>query len=324
MFSKKELEILKDCRIDSFFRFVQQTLLFKKIILKHYVLLKSQGYSERTSMFKISSEIHIKLGCNPHLSDDLCEGFNNYIFNLSQNKYYTKFLQMDLEYFPSIKIQKKIIKPFPFLDKNTYLIAELIILGDNINCGTKNELIFVKYNNDFSKVLYLSSINCIHTAINTFSVGEMLEKMGKEIRVDTFKDLEQKTMSSENFGVLQLSPGESFKALCSYVQGIAEAGYGAFFLSKELGDNIAGSSFVIGERLFEMILQSHTTYEQKAEVVLEYLEYCNRVCRFENELHESSMIANLKFLKRCIRGLHFTKELRKLVKEFATEIGVTF
>jgi hypothetical protein len=215
-------------------------------------------------------------------------------------------------------INLMLIKSFPFLDDRTFLVAQMI--GEE----KIKRLLFIRFETpELKKVRYLDSIDCIHTALATTTYDELTRNT--ESATEVFKNAEKKYITSEGQRKeIHLEASEDFKMHCSYVAGIAEAGLGAFHLATEIGELIKGHSFIIGKSLFKFILLSLDSVEEQCEKIAEYMEHCYKVCRFENELHKASFLANVKFIKSVALSLPYSEKivnfLTDLFKDYNLEL----
>jgi len=325
MFNSKELKILKHpiLTFNQYFNFNYQTESYQKILFKKYIQLRDEGYSKKSIIPRINEYLQ-NMHRNVYLNWYEATNFNNLQFNLSlkQNRKYVKFLIQDLFY--STVIHKKIIKPYPFLDDHTFLVAELCFLGENINDGVKTQIKFIRFNEDMLQTIYSETMNCVHVVIDRVATADFFEQMGnRERNIEKLKHYEKQNLTSEGLrNEISLAPSESFKALCIYVGGIAEAGMDAFFLSRELADSVSGG-FTIGKQIFRMILSSMKEFQEKSNFILEYLEYCNKICRYENKLHKESMLANIYFLWDSVVGMSEQNKFYKIIVNYAEDLGIT-
>ena len=129
-------------------------------------------------------------------------------------------------------------------------------------------------------------LKCIHVALTNTT----LEEIKKINDINEFTKKVLLMHSSENLIEINLTPEEKFKAFKSWVAGIAEAGYNAFYIQREI-ENMANFAYPISKFLIEFIAKSDR------KILEDYLIYLERICRFEAQYHESSLIANLLMLK---------------------------
>ena len=150
----------------------------------------------------------------------------------------------------------------------------------------KQKLIMQKINLETNEVEFEDYIDCIHTVVTDISPDQF-----KKIHEDseTQEKLLKKTLfirSSENLREIELTSEEKFKALKSWVAGIAEFGLSALKVQFEI-ENSANLVFPIINRLFRFITKADPKF------IYQYLSKIERECKFEGVNHKSSLIANL-------------------------------
>jgi hypothetical protein len=146
----------------------------------------------------------------------------------------------------------------------------------------KQKLLMQKTDLNDGKILHQDEIDCIHT-----TVMDIPEENFKETVLDpNFEKNIMKIRSTEFLPEVTLDPEEKFSALKSWVEGIAEAGLEAFKLQAEI-EAEWGLMFAVSWKIMRFL----ALIDQ--EIMLEYIASIERECRFEGELHEASLIANL-------------------------------
>lgn len=163
---------------------------------------------------------------------------------------------------------------FSFIYDNIFLTARV-----NKKSG-RQELVMTEEDKN-GKVIRKEAIECIHTVITKIPY----EKFAERIQEDNFEQEMMNIRSSEDLQEIHLSPREKFKALKSWVAGIAEAGYECFSFHNDALQELAGP-------LLYNLVRFCILYDDK--LLSEYLLWVEKKCRFENSRHEASLIANLR------------------------------
>lgn len=133
-----------------------------------------------------------------------------------------------------------------------------------------------------NQIEYEDTIECIHTAVCDIPVEEFEDVIND-------KDFEQTILqirSSERLQEIHLDPEEKFKALKSWVAGIAEAGTDAFKLQADI-DIAANLAYPIMDRLLRFIM----TVDH--EFIGYYLQKIEKNSWFEGSKHYGYLIASL-------------------------------
>ncbi|MCP4760418.1 MAG: hypothetical protein GY870_01470 [archaeon] len=169
---------------------------------------------------------------------------------------------------------------YSFIQENIFLIARV-----NTKTG-KQQLVMRKYNAVTNELEIEDAIDCIHTAIADISFDEFEDIEEDPQGLEFLYKKSLNIRSSEALEIIDLVPEEKFKALKSWVAGIAEAGKDAFRLESdiELEGNLI---YPIAGKLLQFMVRIDSDY------IYEYLEKVERECRFEGELHEASLMASL-------------------------------
>ena len=172
---------------------------------------------------------------------------------------------------------------FPFIQENVFLVAHV-----NIKTG-KQKLIMQKENPITGEIEFSDYIECIHTAVADISFDDY-----EELQDDSFNYFQQeefqekmlKIRSSEDVVEINLAPEEKFKALKSWIAGIAEFGRECFKIVADI--ELAGQLiYPIAGKLLQFMIKIDSDF------VFEYLDKIDRECIFEGIRHEPSLVANL-------------------------------
>src|SRR5271157_3657894 len=146
----------------------------------------------------------------------------------------------------------------------------------------RQQLVMRQVAPDTGEVLLEDEIDCIHVAITTISPSEFEATAGAP-------DFQERTLvarSSESLPQVRLSPAEKFKALASWVAGIAEAGDGGWRIEAEI-EEYAHLVYPIGNRLLRFLALADPAFLPR------YLDLVDRECRHEGMRHAASLRANL-------------------------------
>jgi hypothetical protein len=217
---------------------------------------------------------------------------------------------------------------FPFIGNNTFLIASF----DKGEVGPTQLLRFQQINSDTKKVEFEDQLECIHAVITRISVGEYekimkdpdakMEFMKKTVHIrsgagienddyhdhdegniDNYHSVEEKSDTSgsefirddEEEAGIKLELDEKFFAFKSWVEGIAEAGFGALQLQGEL-DRLTDKSIPIAQFLWRNLLRLDPA------LLINFILLIERECKVEGEYHKSSILANLEALSSIMDG----------------------
>ena len=175
----------------------------------------------------------------------------------------------------------------------------------------KQKLVMRKINLSTNRVEFEDSIDCIHTAVTDISTA-LFSKLQSDN--ETQEKLLKKTLyirSSENLREIKLNPEEKFKALKSWVAGIAEFGMSALKVQFEI-EKSANLVFPIIDRLFRFITKADPKF------IYQYLSKIDKECKFEGVNHISSLIANLQPIIQIIQDNRAISKSEK--QKFASAI----
>lgn len=169
---------------------------------------------------------------------------------------------------------------FRFIQDNVFLVAHV-----NATTG-KQMLIMQKENPITGEVEFSDFIECIHTAIADISFDDYSEIHDDFFQQEEFHEKILNIRSSEDVVEINLEPEEKFKALKSWIAGIAEAGKDAFKLESDI--EMAGHLiYPIAGKLLQFMIKVDSDF------LFEYLDKIDRECIFEGVRHEPSLIAGL-------------------------------
>jgi len=133
------------------------------------------------------------------------------------------------------------------------------------------------------------SISCIHTAVQKISIEEFNEAHETIEDARDFIKGSLNIKSTENLNEIILSNEEKFKAMCSWAQGIAEAGMDAFVLQSHL-DQYLNQMYPITTPLLRFLAKHNEDF------MLRYIDYIEDNMMYEGVLSESFLISNLKII----------------------------
>lgn len=165
---------------------------------------------------------------------------------------------------------------FPFIREDVFLVAQV-----NKITG-RQKLVMLKVDLASGKILLKNSIECIHTAVGDIPVKDFHDMVNNP-------DFPKQVLwirSSEQLKEVVLTPEERFKALKSWVAGIAEAGMNAFVIQNEI-DEVANLHYPIALPLFRFMVMAESTF------IFAYIEYLDSSCYFNGTRHEAYLLANL-------------------------------
>jgi len=146
--------------------------------------------------------------------------------------------------------------------------------------------------------LYEESINCIHTCVVNISPDEY-----NDLKNDDYFNL---IKSSENLKEINLVAEEKFKALKSWVSGIAESGMNAFKIQYEFEQRNKIVTYPLSSRLLNFVSKYDHEYLPKLLTKIE------KECQFEGTQHIPSLTANMKLIAK----LDLTKKDLELINNF--------
>ena len=146
----------------------------------------------------------------------------------------------------------------------------------------KQKLLMQKIDIYGGKILRQDEIDCIHTTIMDIPG----DKFNETVLDPNFEKKIMKIRSTEFLPEISLDPEEKFRALKSWVGGIAEAGLDAFKLQAEIEEEW-GLMFAVSWKIMRFLALVDM------DIMLEYIATLERECRFEGVLHEASLIANI-------------------------------
>ena len=165
-------------------------------------------------------------------------------------------------------------------------IRDDVFLCPRVNLITgKQKLILHKIDLTTNRIEFEDFIDCIHTAVTNISAENYEDYQN---RIDVQEHFNKKILeirSSEELTEIKLTPEEKFKALKSWVAGIAEAGVNAFRIQDEIDMNL-DLFYPISHFLFRFMIKADSDF------IPQYLMKIERECMFEGVRHESSFLAN--------------------------------
>ena len=150
----------------------------------------------------------------------------------------------------------------------------------------EQKLVMQKINLETNEVEFEDFIDCIHTAVTEIH-PETFEDFHNDAHVKEFiynKTLEIR--SSEELTEINLTPEEKFKALTSWVAGIAEAGLNAFKIQGYI-DGALGIIYPISSFLMRFLVKIDPDF------IHQFLFLIEKECMFEGKAHDASIISNL-------------------------------
>jgi len=141
----------------------------------------------------------------------------------------------------------------------------------------------------------IKSIDCIHTALQTISLEDW--KGITDIN-DFVKDAHNKKQEVSNERArVDLCWEDDWFSLCSWAQGIAEAGVDALYLEGELEENLHSNSTSLVKTLREIYLKF-----MSMEQIIKHIQKVAKQCRFEGCYHLPSLISNLEPIVEFVGG----------------------
>ncbi len=112
------------------------------------------------------------------------------------------------------------------------------------------QLVMQHFDPNTGRILLEDAIDCIHVAVCEIPSQEFEETTQKADFEETVLDLQ----SSEFLREIKLEPEEKFKALSSWVSGIAEAGENSFHIQAEI-EAYAQLAYPFTNRLLRFVVQ---------------------------------------------------------------------
>jgi hypothetical protein len=174
------------------------------------------------------------------------------------------------------------------IEPRTPLIVYYPFLRDDIRLGAivypngKQKLLMEHFDPETGKILLHDEIDCIHTAVQDISVEDFNDaKKDKE-----FYEKIMEIRSSEQVKIIHLANEEKFKAMKSWVAGIAEAGMEAFRIQTEI--EIANQfAYPITDKLLYFLIRVDPKF------IPSYLRKMEQEGMFEGVKHEGFVISKL-------------------------------
>ncbi len=180
---------------------------------------------------------------------------------------------------------KPLIANYSFINNN-------IILSAIVTESGKQYLGMFHLNNE--EIDDKSYINCIHTAVTNIPVNEF-EEFNKNDNKSIGRLL---VKSSENLKEINLEVTEKFKALKSWVAGIAEFGIESFRIQNDI-EGLAKLQYPIARPLMNFAAK----HDKK--ILGEFINYIQKECVHEGINHIPSLIANLELIKDVENSLTY-------------------
>jgi hypothetical protein len=141
----------------------------------------------------------------------------------------------------------------------------------------------------------IKSIDCIHTALQTISFEDWRDI--KDIN-DFVKEAHNKNQDVSNERArVDLCWEDDWFSLCSWAQGIAEAGVDALYLEGELEENLHSNSTSLVKTLREIYLKF-----MSMEQIIKHIQKVAKQCRFEGCYHLPSLISNIEPICEFVKG----------------------
>lgn len=196
-----------------------------------------------------------------------------------------------------------VIKPRTLILKERYqFIRNDVFLCAWVHSITnKQKLIMQKIDPNTGKVEFDDEIQCIHTAVCTLPACDLEDAIDE----DQFEENMLNIRSSEKLVEINLEPEEKFKALKSWVAGIAEAGEDAFRIQVEI-DKATNILYPIANRLLQFMMRVDHHY------IFEYLARIERESVYQGVKHEAYMIANLTLVLNILNPKNSPKDVKIL------------
>jgi tetratricopeptide (TPR) repeat protein len=183
----------------------------------------------------------------------------------------------------NVKLSKdnNLTEQFRFIRDDVFLCPLV-----NLNSG-KQQMVMKHLDPKTGNVITIDSIDCIHTAICTIQVEDVIPENKTETDI---AEIPQKKAfyikSCEKVTEIKLSPVERFRAMRSWVAGIAEADMNAFQIQSDI-EYTAKLMYPISNRLIKFMM----SVDQ--EFIPKYLAQMEENCVFDGEIHGPSLIASL-------------------------------
>jgi len=152
----------------------------------------------------------------------------------------------------------------------------------------------------------IKSIDCIHTALQTISLEDWRDI--KDIN-DFVKEAHNKNQDVSNERArVDLCWEDDWFSLCSWAQGIAEAGVDALYLEGEMEENLHSNSTSLVKTLREIYLKF-----MSMEQIITHIQKVAKQCRFEGCYHLPSLISNLEPIVEFVNGCNL-KEHKSFIR----------
>jgi len=198
---------------------------------------------------------------------------------------------------------------YEFIKKNIFLIAQV-----NENTGLQ-KLVMRKINLRDGSIIIEDAIDCIHTAIADIPAEELEEILTDEEESEEYYKELLYIRSSENLKEIDLNPEEKFIALKSWVQGIAEAGLGAFWVQTEL-EQAGNLMYPIASVLMKFIVKAIPDF------LPFYLDKIKQDSQYQGLTYTSTLIANIDpIIQMLAQGIIETEHLDYIIKKML-KIGI--
>ncbi|MBD3350010.1 MAG: hypothetical protein GF364_00810, partial [Candidatus Lokiarchaeota archaeon] len=171
---------------------------------------------------------------------------------------------------------KILFKRFPFLNDNIFLCAW-------VNKETGREKLIMQYiNPETDWIMLEEKITCIHTAICDISANKLQSNANSEDFYSNILELR----SSEHLEEINLSAEEKFKALKSWVAGIAEAGLEAIHIQSQI-ESYARLMYPLADKILKFLVKIDPIW------IFEIINKIERNCIYEGVKYDSYIIVNL-------------------------------
>lgn len=148
-------------------------------------------------------------------------------------------------------------KCYKFIRDDVFLCARVNPING------KQKLVIKQIDLQTGKIIRQDSVDCIHTAVCSIPAAEFKATISDPEFIRNIINIR----TSENLKEINLSPEEKFKAMKSWVAGIAEAGKDAFSIQAEI-DAAANLMYPIMGKLMKFMctVEPEIAFEYLAEV----------------------------------------------------------
>lgn len=199
-------------------------------------------------------------------------------------------------------------KQYRFIRDDVFLVAK-------VDRETGKQLLYMKKEEPLTgRILLRDSIQCIHTAVAKISASDLSRFQSDYYGSRRPDKKKYRYYSSERLKDVDLVPKEHFFAMKSWVQGIAEAGIDALYLQSELEGMTHSAAPIIHKLLGFMSMAD-------SEFIMQYLDWIDRTCTFNNQIHEPSYLANLLNVVEIFRKYSPLQAHEIVIRMLDTEVA---